>query len=151
MLNKAAKEFLLQCQKLLSDAADTDSIESEFYSALPAGQTSVELETEIESEKARLELVHEGNPHALQEFEVRQVKIDKLKEKVQASETQLEEFAAAVTEIREKWEPELDELVRKISDAFSISFEQIGCAGQVDVYKDEDFDQWAIQIQVKFR
>ncbi|KAI9789138.1 MAG: Structural maintenance of chromosomes protein 5 [Candelina submexicana] len=148
-LNNTAKELLLQCRKLLEEAEGT--IVNDFYSSLPEGQTSDELETEIESEKARLELVHEGNPHALQEYEARQIKIDKLQEKVQAAESKLEDFASSINEIRELWEPRLDELVKKISDAFSISFEQIGCAGQVDVYKDEDFDQWAIQIQVKFR
>ncbi|KAI9721219.1 MAG: hypothetical protein M1812_002380 [Candelaria pacifica] len=148
-LNKSAKELLLQCQQILAEAQGT--IDDQFYTSLPEGQTSDELETEIESEKARLELVHEGNPHALQEFEARQIKIDKLQEKVQATESKLEEFTSSITEIRELWEPQLDELVKKISDAFSLSFEQIGCAGQVEVYKDDDFDQWAIQIQVKFR
>ena len=29
------------------------------------------------------------------------------------------------------WEPELDKLVKEISNAFAYNFEQIGCAGEV--------------------
>ena len=57
-----------------------------------------------------------------------------------------------IDRIRAKWEPELDQLVALISDAFFHNFAQIGCAGQVGVHKDdEDFGQWAIRIEVKFR
>ena len=52
----------------------------------------------------------------------------------------------------QQWEPQLDELIAKISEAFADNFSKIQCAGEVVVYKDEeDFDQWAIQIKVKFR
>lgn len=148
-LSKIAKELLATCQQILAEAKD--EVEDEFFRTLPEGQTFDELESDIESEKARLELVHEGNPHALQEFEARQIKIDKLREKVEAAEAKIVEHAASIAEIRELWEPQLDALIQKISEAFSFSFERIGCAGQVDVYKDEDFDQWAVQVQVKFR
>ncbi|KAI9841244.1 MAG: Structural maintenance of chromosomes protein 5 [Sclerophora amabilis] len=150
-VSQAAKRHLGECQKVLSDQSSSDEYR-QFISTLPEEQTPEDLETEIAAEKARLELVHEGNPNAIAEYENRQRTIDKLREKLEEMEERLEAMQAGITEIRDKWEPELDGLVRKISDAFAYSFEKIGCAGHVDVYKDEeDFDQWAIQIQVKFR
>ncbi|KAI9670897.1 MAG: Structural maintenance of chromosomes protein 5 [Caeruleum heppii] len=147
-IGDAARELLAECRVFVEEAPDE---RKQFLQDLPENQTLEDLETEIESEKARLELVHEGNPNAMKEFEDRQKNIEGLTSKVQTMEEKLQQMEAGIREIRGQWEPELDGLVSKISDAFSRSFEKIGCAGQVGVYKDEDFDQWAIQIQVKFR
>ena len=144
------RQLFQQCQRILSDEESGEE-QREFLATLPDTQTPEELEGEIESERTRLELVHEGNPSAMAEFEQRQQTIDKLRDRIGRVDQKLQELDAAIIEIRAKWEPELDGLVQKISVAFSQSFEKIGCAGQVAVYKDEDFDQWAIQIQVKFR
>ena len=143
------RRLLKQCQKILSDEGGEE--QREFQASLPEDQSAEDLQTEIESEQARLELVHEGNPNAMTEYENRQRTIDKLRERVAKVEGKLEELNGTITEVRQKWEPELDELVQKISDAFAKSFEKIGCAGQVGIHKDDDFDHWAIQILVKFR
>jgi structural maintenance of chromosomes protein 5 len=128
-----------------------------------SGCTTDQLEADIDSEKARLELTHGGSESIVKEFEEREGQIQKLREKLSAYQNSLADFEHAVNEIRGKWEPKLDALVQRISDAFSDSFARIGCAGQVTVDKvDEpagpngepgasDFDQWSIQIQVKFR
>ncbi|KAH8705596.1 structural maintenance of chromosome complex subunit SmcA [Talaromyces proteolyticus] len=125
--------------------------------------TSDQLEADIDSEKARLELAHEGSAGLIKEYEDRQKAITKLQEKLSRYQSKLADYEHAINEIREEWEPRLDALVQKISDAFSDSFDRIGCAGQVSVDKVEDepgpngerggsdFDQWSIQIQVKFR
>lgn len=149
-ITKQARALLDQCKEILADPEVAD-VQRNFMETLPPEQTPDELESEIESEKAKLELIHEGNPNAISEFENRQRTIDGLTDKIAKVDEKLSSMDAAIAEIREKWEPELDELVRQISEAFSYSFEKIGCAGQVGIHKDEDFDQWAIQIQVKFR
>ncbi|PGG97940.1 hypothetical protein AJ80_09616 [Polytolypa hystricis UAMH7299] len=131
-----------------------------------------QLEADIDSEKARLELTHEGSSRIIEEFEHRQRQIDKLQDKLFNANKELEEIDTAIAELRGKWEPKLEALVQKISNAFSDSFARIGCAGQVSVDKCEDitdnetepgtgtgtglstntdFDQWSIRIQVKFR
>ncbi|KAF3490714.1 Spr18 protein [Arthroderma uncinatum] len=124
--------------------------------------TVAQLEADIDSEKARLELTHEGSSNVIQEFEERQARIDALKEQLAGSEQRLNELKEHIADVRGKWEPKLDEIVSKISDAFADNFARIGCAGQVTVDKCEglgpndadsgsDFDQWSIKIQVKFR
>jgi chromosome segregation ATPase len=96
------------------------------------------LEQEVQAVAARLEMMVEGNSGIIKAFEKRKEAISRTREKI--------------TEIREQWEPELDALIAKISDAFAHNFQQIGCAGEVQVYKDEeDFDKWSIQISVRFR
>lgn len=135
------------------------ALQSEHFQELTIDQ----LEADIDSEKARLELTHEVSEGLVKEFEDRQRAIDKLQDKMSSYQAKLNDFENAIQEIRGKWEPRLDTLVKTISDAFSDSFARIGCAGQVSVDKVEDepgpngepggsdFDQWSIQIQVKFR
>ena len=144
-----ARAVLGRCQTLMQTP---DVSLQEFFRSLPEGQTLEQLENEIESEKARLELMHEGNDGVIKEFEQRQKRIDSLTAKLEEFKHGLDEFNEKITEIRDKWESELDKLVKRISDSFSFNMKQINCAGEVGIFKDEqDFDQWAILIQVKFR
>ena len=122
-----------------------------FLRALPEGQTIEELNNEIESEKARLELMHEGNGGVIREFEKRQQQIDKLTDRLNDLRTAKAELDGAVETLQSQWEPKLDSLVQRISNSFSYNMEQISCAGEVGIKKEEDFDLWAIQIRVKFR
>jgi len=147
--NQDAKAALERAQAiLLGDSTDTIKA---FVATLPTDQTPAELETEIESEKARLELMHEGNGGVIKEFEMRKNKIENLSAKLEQFKTALAELDATIAELRNRWEPELDRLVGRISESFSFNMEQISCAGEVGIHKDDDFDQWAIQIRVKFR
>jgi chromosome segregation ATPase len=117
-----------------------------------AARTIEDLDAEVIATKGRLELLHEGNPRALQQFEQRAIQIAQTKDKIANFEANLAAISTAIDEIRRHWEPELEALVEKISEAFAHNFERIGCAGQVSVRKDEnDFREWAIQIEVKFR
>ena len=142
-----ARAVVTICQQLFEQA---DEELKTFFQAR-AEQTTEQLESEIESERARLELMHEGNGGVIREYEQRQKKIDTLTARLQEIKNALSEFDDKIKELRDQWEPGLDSLVEKISNSFSQNMEQISCAGEVGIHKDEDFDQWAIQIRVKFR
>lgn len=110
------------------------------------------LEQEVAAVAARLEMMAPGNSGVLKQYQKRAEDIEKTREKLEDHMVNLEDTRMKITEIREQWEPELDALMAKISDAFAHNFQQIGCAGEVRVYKDEeDFDNWSIQISVRFR
>jgi structural maintenance of chromosomes protein 5 len=174
-----AKEFIIHVKRLAAEAEDLaeagDPALTDYLAAF-GRKSADELEADIESEKAKLELTHEGNSNIIKEFEDRQKRIDMLHKDLQKFTEQSEEVQSAIKEIREQWEPELDALIAKISDAFSDSFARIGCAGQVTVFKASssdkddagnvdggnlsdqpagsdglDFANWAIHISVKFR
>ena len=143
-----AKGWGKKCEKLFPDGRTPEEDQAIQDTE---GMAPQELEIEIESAQSRLELLHEGNPRAIQEFEKRAHDIERLKDKLRDGVESLASFAQQILQIRETWEPELDELIAKISEAFAKSFERIGCAGQVGVHKDEDFENWAVQIMVRFR
>ncbi|KAM0722446.1 hypothetical protein Q7P37_001887 [Cladosporium fusiforme] len=110
-----------------------------------------ELDTTIQSTQARLEMTTGGNTTVIAEYEERAKKIERDHGKLANVENALQELQQSIEEIKGQWEPELDTLVGKISEAFAENFAKIQCAGEVGVHKDEDFEQWAIQIRVKFR
>ncbi|KAL2845000.1 hypothetical protein BJY01DRAFT_214594 [Aspergillus pseudoustus] len=128
-----------------------------------SGHTVEQFEADIDSEKARLELTHGGSSNVIEEFEERERQIERLRGKLLEFEKTLEDYNHAINEIRGKWEPKLDGIIQSVSDAFSDSFARIGCAGQVSLDKageepgpdgqpsGNDFDQWSIQVHVKFR
>ena len=111
-----------------------------------------ELEDEIQSVNARLEMMSAGDGSVVKTYENREVQIRKTQDSLEKHIASLEEAQGKIEEIKGPFVNELDALIEKISAAFAHNFEQIGCAGEVSVYKDEDdFNAWSIQISVRFR
>jgi structural maintenance of chromosomes protein 5 len=126
-------------------------------------------EAEMETVTAQLALTEGGNADAIRQYEERARQITALEERVTGFDQQVEERRKGIQDVRSKYEPELDKIVDRISQAFGDSFARIGCAGQVEVFKANstaaedcteenggednglDFANWAIHISVKFR
>ncbi|OCK79756.1 structural maintenance of chromosome complex subunit SmcA [Lepidopterella palustris CBS 459.81] len=143
-----AKALFAESKRVAESRTEEEMAIHEEFSEI----TTIEaLESEILSANTKLELMSDGNPNAIREYEKRAKDIEILQRKIDEQTESLTHNQKQIDEIRAQWEPQLDDLVAKISDGFSRNFEKIGCAGQVSVYKDEDFDQWSIQIQVRFR
>ncbi|KAK7537428.1 uncharacterized protein J3D65DRAFT_646049 [Phyllosticta citribraziliensis] len=147
-LKTAATGLREQVSRLVNSRTDE---EVELVADVEQTISMEELEAEIESFGTRLTLLHGGDPNAIREYEKRARTIEEKQAKLAEMDEALEQLQEQIDAIKATWEPELDALVEQISAAFSYNFEQIGCAGQVSVHKADDFDQWAIQIQVKFR
>lgn len=146
-----AQDRLHKCNRLITDGLSDK--ETDLHDLIQRElKTEDEWEADIEATAARLEMFHEGNPAIIQEFEGRAKEIERLRGKLAQLGEELAAMDGRIAEVRQKWEPELDALVANISEAFGENFARIGCAGEVTVYKDpENFDQWAINIGVRFR
>lgn len=144
-----AARALAVCTEIRNEP-DFDTIAEEVGNPDPEMTVEI-LDHEIAAEESKLDFIHATNPNAIRDFESRQRDVENMKEKMAARDLRLEQLERFIQKVRSKWEPELDKLIAKISEAFSFNFEQIGCAGEVSVHKDEDFELWAIQIKVKFR
>ncbi|KAK3363537.1 SMC5-like protein [Lasiosphaeria hispida] len=118
---------------------------------LAAGREPEDIEGDMRAEQAKLEVIQANNPQALEEFENWARRIDTERANHEVQETRLADLSAKIERVKSQWEPRLDELVGEINGAFGHNFEQISCAGEVGVHKDEDFDKWAIEIRVRFR
>ncbi|KAM0356068.1 hypothetical protein ACHAPU_000462 [Fusarium lateritium] len=130
---------------------DREPEKRDLFSELCQNKSSNEILDEMRAEESKLELIHVPNPNVLREFEKRAEEIARLSRKLVGSTEKLDGITQEIQELRSKWEPRLDELVSKISDAFAYNFEQISCAGEVRVHKPDDFDAWALDIMVRFR
>ncbi|KAF9884458.1 Structural maintenance of chromosomes protein 5 [Aspergillus nanangensis] len=160
-MSELVKKMMKDADKVVQASANQPDLRELIQTLVD--YTVDQLEADIDSEKARLELTQGGSKHLIKEFEDRERQIQKLQSKSAEFQTKLADFSHAINEVRGKWEPKLDSLVESISEAFSDSFARIGCAGQVSLDKAEDepgpdgqsggsdFDQWSIQIHVKFR
>ena len=129
-----------------SSAADRESLLEASH-----GRTLETVEAEMAAERAKLDVIQANNPQALQEYETWSRRIEKEQADHATQEARLKELDDKIARIQGEWEPRVDELVGRINEAFGYNFEQISCAGEVGVHKDEDFDKWAIEIRVKFR
>ncbi|KAF2458103.1 P-loop containing nucleoside triphosphate hydrolase protein [Lineolata rhizophorae] len=149
------KEWLRKARVLQRKALDVHNNATEQEQELHRNFDSAsiaDLQQAITTTESRIECLEGGNPEIIQQFERRERDIGALENTIQSLEQQLEELNAHIAKIQQKWEPELDELVTQISDAFAYNLSKLGCAGQVQVHKDaEEFHLWAIHILVKFR
>ncbi|KAG6027290.1 hypothetical protein E4U41_000973, partial [Claviceps citrina] len=118
---------------------------------LSAGKSPGDIERDISAEEAQLELIHAANPNVIHEFERRAEEIMHLRQKMEGAQAKLEKRDADIADLMGRFEPRLEELVSQINDAFAYNFEQISCAGEVRVHKEDDFSQWALDVMVKFR
>ncbi len=119
--------------------------------AKAADKSVDDVDQAIQVERAKLEVIQASNPTALEEYERYAARIERERANQENQEARIAELTERIDHIKTQWEPRVDQLVGQINDAFSYNFEQISCAGEVGVHKDEDFDKWAIEIKVKFR
>ncbi|KAH9819762.1 putative ABC/SMC5 protein [Teratosphaeria destructans] len=153
-LLRIGKEWQEKCKDLQDDEEfdEGSELNALYRKVHEESWEPARLQTEIDSAQARLDMTGvAGGEHTIREFEERAKKIERSRDKLAAIEADLAALDSNITEIRSQWEPELDRIIARISDAFAENFSQIQCAGEVAVHKDEDFEQWAIQIKVKFR
>ncbi|KAF5831942.1 P-loop containing nucleoside triphosphate hydrolase protein [Dunaliella salina] len=92
-----------------------------------------------------------NNENVIREYKNRQTQIDALKAEVAIMRGDLDGKQKELDELKQKWLPELQELVAHINSKFSQSFAGIGSAGEVSLREHDDFDKYAIEIRVKFR
>ncbi|KAK4569596.1 Structural maintenance of chromosomes protein 5 [Recurvomyces mirabilis] len=129
-----------------------DELVAQIYDNEVKDWDEIQLSAEIESVGATLNLSDgQGNQHVLAEYEKRAKVIEQKRSELADVEEALEGLDNEIKEVKEQWEPQLDQLISHISDAFADNFSKIQCAGEVGIHKDEDFELWAIQIKVKFR
>ncbi|KAI1779085.1 P-loop containing nucleoside triphosphate hydrolase protein [Hypoxylon cercidicola] len=137
-------------QKKVTELANVDN-DLHRWTELAGGKTPEDITDEIGAETTKLDLIQGVDPAILRQYQKRELDIIECKQRKDDITAELDSIAEKMREIMEQWEPQVDEIIGKINDAFSYNFEQINCAGEVGIHKDEDFEQWAIEIKVKFR
>ncbi|KAH6646971.1 P-loop containing nucleoside triphosphate hydrolase protein [Truncatella angustata] len=122
------------------------------YEVMVANKSLEQIDQEISAEEAKLELIHAVDPSVLRQFDERAKKIEQLQKQNEELNGKLERLEEQIKELMSKFEPRLDTIIAAVNEAFGRNFERISCAGEVGLFKHpDDFEQWAIEIKVKFR
>ena len=152
-LEKNMDTLKARAQKALeaAEAIPDESWDKSRLLEMGRGKTAEDIDSDISAETIRLDVIEAGNPDALDEYDKRATDIERLKRDKSRREKNFGKLSSEIEALRSSWEPRLDELISQINAAFSHNFEQISCAGEIGVHKDEDFDKWAVEIKVKFR
>ncbi|KAJ7021821.1 hypothetical protein C8F04DRAFT_1273230 [Mycena alexandri] len=107
-----------------------------------------ELETELEKQEANLEMNMNTNPGVVEQYEKRKRDIEALEVAIEGKQRPAHKIEKKIKTARQ---PALQSLVTSIGKKFSAAFDRIGCAGEIRVREEEAYENWAIDILVKFR
>ncbi|KAJ3504973.1 hypothetical protein NLJ89_g7660 [Agrocybe chaxingu] len=114
-------------------------------------RTADELEAELETQRAELEMNMNTNPGVVEQYEKRKRDIEQLEAAVAEKKNREEKTLKQIKNAKDNWHPALQKLVNSIGAKFSAAFDRIGCAGEICISENEDYEKWAIDILVKFR
>ncbi|KAF9528049.1 P-loop containing nucleoside triphosphate hydrolase protein [Crepidotus variabilis] len=173
-LKAQSKEILEESRRVLNEAPDDvqedyhkqEQVRLDYDKALeeaekngttPPSQAGVELRTadelqaELENQKATLELNMITNPGVVEQYEKRKRDIETLEKTLADRKKREERLQKQIKGARDNWHPALKKLVGSIGKKFSAAFDRIGCAGEIRINENEEYEKWAIDILVKFR
>ncbi|KAL1705307.1 hypothetical protein EV121DRAFT_258668 [Schizophyllum commune] len=114
-------------------------------------RTAEDLQTALDNEEAKLELNSNNNPGVVEQYEARKRQIEVLERTIEKEQREAAGLEKKIKRAQDNWKPALEKLVSSIGKKFSATFDRIGCAGEVRIREDPDYEKWAIDILVKFR
>ncbi|KAH9854875.1 P-loop containing nucleoside triphosphate hydrolase protein [Lenzites betulinus] len=137
-------------------AAEMDDETREKFQAMEANneieaKSALEWEAELQQRREDLDMNTNTNAGVIDLYNKRKAEIDALTATIEERQTRMQRIEQSITAARDNWQPELEKLVNSIGQKFSAAFDRIGCAGEIRIREDEDYDKWAIDIMVKFR
>ncbi|GFR42391.1 hypothetical protein Agub_g3263 [Astrephomene gubernaculifera] len=127
--------------------ADKEEIKRLEREKVPSGS----LLQQAEAKEAEAEQVVCANQNVVAEYRKRAADIAQLQADLERHDAELVQLRARIEELRNLWLPEIQAMVSTINSSFSANFKEIGCAGEVRLHEDEDYDKFAIEILVQFR
>lgn len=100
---------------------------------------------------ASIKLLGTSSKSSIQNFEKIKTDLAQLIEDIDLYDVNLKELNSEITKLHRDWEPRLEELISKIAKKFSSIFPTVGIAGDVRIAKNERYQEWRLEILVKFR
>ncbi|RKP11061.1 hypothetical protein THASP1DRAFT_27160 [Thamnocephalis sphaerospora] len=149
--NEKKAEAKRRLDELTKATADLDDETREIAKQIFNTKTLAEIEDDLVSKTAQADLTHAANPRIIKEYEERKETIEQLYSKLKEKEDRLQQLRDGMSQARSEWEPKICALVNEVSASFSAAFKAIKCSGEVRLHRHDDYDQWGIEIMVKFR
>ncbi|KAG0349469.1 Structural maintenance of chromosomes protein 5 [Podila humilis] len=154
-VNRQFEDIKAQAKEMLDRAkTEYNTLEPEDvpdFQEIGKDRSLEDLEDQLAREKAKSELHLSTNKSVIDKYEQRQNEIKAARIKAESKQKKLDKIAADLEAVRGPWYTAISALIAKISKEFSTAFGKIGCAGEVRLGENEDYDKWSIDIMVKFR
>ncbi|XP_055533041.1 structural maintenance of chromosomes protein 5 [Wyeomyia smithii] len=121
------------------------------FEALPAQLE--ELANHMDELQARIDCMAQGNGNILEEYETRCKQIEKLREEIERTSKSTNDLEIEMQKLHDEWYPAISRVVQIINENFTRFMSSMGFAGEVEITKkdDRDYDEYGIQIRVKYR
>ena len=148
---EAAKEHHREASRLREEVQQLRAQYGDEFTTLAGGKTPQEVRDLLGAEEEKLGMISDVPQNTLQRYDQVTAAIAQLEKDLEKSREKMRQVSEDIDDLRGRWEPEVDALVEKVTRAFSYNFEKIGCAGEVRLHKDEDFEKWALHVMVSYR
>ncbi|ODQ64603.1 P-loop containing nucleoside triphosphate hydrolase protein, partial [Nadsonia fulvescens var. elongata DSM 6958] len=110
------------------------------------------VESQIETKQSELSMQgQDGDNSIVKRVQDEKARIDTLKNEIENITTNHSIDIDRLNKLGVSWSTELRRLVDQVSTHFSEAFESINCGGKVEVTPADRYDNWKIEIKVRFR
>ncbi|KAF9516831.1 hypothetical protein BS47DRAFT_1340449 [Hydnum rufescens UP504] len=113
--------------------------------------TNAYIQEQLDHFNELLEANFAVNAGVVETYKRRLKTIEDLEAEEQNVRKDLIKVERGIERVRAMWYPALKSLVNNIGDKFSAAFDRMGCAGEIRITEVEDYNQWTLDILVKFR
>jgi structural maintenance of chromosomes protein 5 len=142
------KKRTKEARRVAEELCPLDEDVQERFRALPDTEELVQSQID---EKEAVMIALQTNVGLIRQFEERAVRLQQLKPQLAEAEAQCAERAAELQRLHDKWLPIVQEIANRLNASFSAFMKELGCAGEVALEPDADYDKYELQIRVTFR
>lgn len=103
-------------------------------------EVSVEIESTVEI-----------SPGIMEAYNRRKNEIKKLQANILKRDREKAKLDSDIRKVEELWLPALDVIRDSVNNNFTRAFSKLGCAGEVHISRNDDYEKWGMDILVKFR
>lgn len=153
-IRNRAKHLLKKAREItgVDDDGELPETYKEVFSRLP--RTSEEIDNQIHEKQAKADCIFEKDECVIQQYRQKCNYISHLEKDVNDNNNRLEQLQNEITEIKNCWLPNLENLINRINKNFSRFMSMMNCAGEISLNKSDnpdDFEKYGICIKVKYR
>lgn len=110
-----------------------------------------ELQHEQMEISVEIESIVEVSPGIMEAYNRRKKEIKRLQINIAKLEKEKEKVDGEIKKYEELWLPALGAIRESVNNNFTRAFNKLGCAGEVHISRNDDYEKWGMDILVKFR
>ncbi|TRZ03163.1 hypothetical protein DNTS_027825, partial [Danionella cerebrum] len=160
-LDQMKDRLINTCKNLMKKASDIcnmapgeKAVPQELHMAFSQLPDALdEIDFMLNEERTKAECFTGLSEAVVEEYNRREVEIRNMEAELNEKTNALTTYRQNISEAKVRWLNPLKQLVEQINERFSDFFRSMQCAGEVDLYSEneEEYDKYGIRIRVKFR